>query len=183
MADGGQLIPVTRGVYETDPSTPGHCLAGTLYGPSYLSFEFALAWHGLIPEAVYTYTCATCGKGRKKLYETRFGVYTFRDVPVQVFPYGVDLHIENEYSFMLASPEKAVCDVIYTQSPLANRHEIRSFLFEDLRIDESAFRSLELDDMTELAGLYHTVNHRLLITMIKEIIRHEQHHRANAEPA
>lgn len=183
MADGGQLTPVTRGLYETNPSTPGHYLAGTLYGPSYLSFEFALAWYGLIPEAVYTYTCATCGKGRKKKYETPFGVYMFRDVPVQAFPYSVDLHAENGYSFMLASPEKAVCDMIYTQSPLANRHDIRNLLFEDLRIDESAFRGLNLDDMTELAGLYRTVNHRLLTTMIREMKRHEQHHRTNAEPA
>ena len=33
-------------------------------------FEFALAWHNLIPEAVRVFTSATCGKGRKKQYNT-----------------------------------------------------------------------------------------------------------------
>ena len=73
MMDSGQLTPLIKGLYETDASVPGHYLAGVLYGPSYLSFEFALAWHGLIPEAVYSYTSATCGKGRMKRYDTAFG--------------------------------------------------------------------------------------------------------------
>mgnify|MGYP001314848454 CR=1 FL=1 len=52
MADEGKLIPVVRGIYETDKNTPGHYLAPIIYGPSYLSFEFALAYHSLIPEKV-----------------------------------------------------------------------------------------------------------------------------------
>lgn len=34
-------------------------LAPQIYGPSYLSFESALSYHGLIPEAVYTTCSAT----------------------------------------------------------------------------------------------------------------------------
>ncbi|MBR5734145.1 MAG: hypothetical protein IKX79_01210, partial [Desulfovibrionaceae bacterium] len=66
MVKRGELIPVIKGLYETDRSVPGHCLAGIIYGPSYLSFEFTLAWHGLIPETVYAFTSATCGKKKKK---------------------------------------------------------------------------------------------------------------------
>ena len=62
------------------------------------------------------------------------------------------------------------------QSPLANRHEIRILLFENLRIDEASFQTLNQETMMELADLYHTVNHRLLITMIKEMKRHEKRH-------
>ncbi|MBQ1376933.1 MAG: hypothetical protein IIY77_03090 [Lachnospiraceae bacterium] len=169
----GALIPIIRGVYETDRSVPGHYLAGIIYGPSYLSFEFALAWYDLIPEAVYTFTSATCGKKRKKQYETPYGRFTFRDVPAAAFPYGTVLHEENGYGFVLASAEKAVCDQLYACSPCSNRAELRSLLFDDLRIDEESFRNSNLDDMAELAALYHTTNHRLLISMIKEIRRHE----------
>ena len=35
---------------------------GKASNESYLSFEYALGRHGLIPEAVHTYTSATCGK-------------------------------------------------------------------------------------------------------------------------
>lgn len=117
MAQSGQLVPIIKGLYETDGTIPGHYLSGVIYGPSYLSFEFALSWHDLIPEAVYAFTSATCGKGRRKQYDTVFGTFVYRDVPIAVFPYGTTLHEENGYSFMLASPEKAICDLLYTRSP------------------------------------------------------------------
>ncbi|MFA7674404.1 MAG: hypothetical protein WCY62_11190, partial [Clostridia bacterium] len=45
LVDSGELIPVIRGLYETDKNIPGYYLASSIYGPSYLSFEFALAYH------------------------------------------------------------------------------------------------------------------------------------------
>ena len=167
------LFPIIKGLYETDPSTPGRYLAGIIYGPSYLSFEFALSWHGLIPEAVYVYTSATCLKKKKKQYDTSFGVYTYRDVPAGVFPYGTKLYEENGYGFVIASPEKAICDKLYTCSPCANKKELRSLLFNDLRIDENSFRNVNFEELEELAGLYHTENHKILISFIREIRRHE----------
>ena len=55
----GKYIPIVKGLYETKSNVPGYLLAGSIYGPSYLSFEFALAYYGLIPEAVYAFTSAT----------------------------------------------------------------------------------------------------------------------------
>lgn len=173
LVKDGYLIPIIKGLYETDRSVPGHCLSEIIYGPSYLSFEYALSWHGLIPEAVYVYTSATCGKKKRKQYDTPFGVYTYRDVPIRVFPYGTKIYSEKEYGFVMASAEKAVCDILYTCSPCANRTELRRLLFEDLRIDEGAFLNLNMDEMSELAGLYSTANHRILKSLIKEIKRHE----------
>ena len=57
-----KLIPIIRGLYETDDSVPGYLLANIIYGPSYLSFEFALSWYDLIPEAVFTITSASFSK-------------------------------------------------------------------------------------------------------------------------
>ena len=173
MVRNGELIQIIRGLYETDRSVPGYYLAGIIYGPSYLSFEYALAWHNLIPEAVYTFTSATCSKKRKKQYETPYGVFTFRDVPLSAFPYGTKLYEENGYGFVIASAEKAVCDQLYTCSPCPNRTALRQLLFDDLRIDETAFYNLNPDEMTELARLYQTKNHRLLISMLREMKRHE----------
>ena len=75
-----------------------------------------------------------------------------------IFQISTTLRKENGYSFMLAFPEKAICDLLYNRSPCGNRMELRQLLFDDLRIDENAFRSTNRDDMTELAGLYHTTN-------------------------
>ena len=128
---------------------------------------------GLIPESVYVYTSATCGKKKKKQYSTPFGVYTYRDVPVEVFPYGTKLCEENGYGFVIATAEKAICDTLYTCSPCANKRELRQLLFDDPRIDQTTFTSIDLNELAEVAGLYHTSNHRLLISLIKEIRRHE----------
>ena len=77
---------------------------------------------------------------------------------------------------MIASPEKALCDQLYTISPCANRVELKQLLYEDLRIDPQALTGLRMDDMIELAGLYNTRNHRLLASLAKEMKRNEQHH-------
>ena len=34
---GGNLFRIINGLYETDPNTPGYYLAGSIYGPSYIS--------------------------------------------------------------------------------------------------------------------------------------------------
>jgi len=51
-----KLVSIIRGLYETDKNTPGYYLVGSIYGPSYLSFEFALGYHSLIPKAGRQFT-------------------------------------------------------------------------------------------------------------------------------
>ncbi len=168
-----ELIPFNRGLYETDRSVPGYCLASALYGPSYLSFEFALAQHGLIPETVYKYTSATTHKRRRKLFNTPFGVFTYRDVPQRVFSLETRLHEERGYSFIQATPEKAICDLIYTLEPCSNQKELLSVLFDFYRIDEQRFHSLDFTTLIQLSQYYKTRNHRLLLAyLIKENKRH-----------
>ena len=65
MADNKEIIKLTRNLYETNKNTPGYVVANAIYSLSYLSFDYALAYYRLIPEAVYTYTSATFGKGKK----------------------------------------------------------------------------------------------------------------------
>lgn len=48
----GELIPLRRGLYLQDRTANPLALAPAIHGPSYVSFESALAWHGLIPERV-----------------------------------------------------------------------------------------------------------------------------------
>ena len=70
---------------------------------------------------------ATFEKNRKKQYETPYGRFTYRDVPSEAYPFGVILHEENGYGFQIASPEKALCDKLYTISPLKNRAGLARF--------------------------------------------------------
>lgn len=166
MVKAGELVRIKQGLYETDPQTDSVLLAEAIYGPSYLSFEFALSYHGLIPEAVYQYTSATFEKKRTKLFETPFGVFSYRDVPSPAFPLGVQFILLGENSFRLATPEKALCDELYKLSPCANRAELEQLLFDDLRIDKEAMLGLNLAELKVLASLYQTKNHKLLMSWI-----------------
>ncbi|NLB82294.1 MAG: hypothetical protein GX800_11960 [Clostridiaceae bacterium] len=167
MVNNGERIPIVKGLYETDSSTPGYLLAGSIYGPSYLSFEFALSYHGMIPEAVYTFTSATFEKKKKKKYETPFGTFTYRDVPSEAYSLGVIIVHEGDYSFQIATPEKALCDTLYTKSPVANQKGLQNLLFEDMRIKEIEFRKLNIDDISLLAEKYRSTNVQKLSRLMR----------------
>ena len=163
----GRLTQITRGLYETDARADGKYLAGAIYGPSYLSFDYVLSMCSLIPEAIFqTYTSATFRKGKAKQYDNAFGVFTYRDVPAAVYHFGVEIREENGYSYQIATPEKAICDKLYTISPVGSVKAMRALLFDDLRIDESDFWQLNLDDIKQLAPLYKSTNHKYLAKLI-----------------
>ncbi len=166
----GKLFKIVKGLYETNPNTPGYLLAGSIYGPSYISFEYALAYYGLIPERVDTITCATCKKKKKKKYETKFGVFTYRDVPDKAYPEEILLKIENNYSYQIATPEKAICDKLYTLSPLKNYNNLENMLFNDLRIDEDEFKNLDAIKIDKLSYLYHSTNVTLLAKYMRRYL-------------
>ena len=174
MVKAGEIVRIKQGLYETDPQAEGVGIAEAIYGPSYLSFEYALSYHGLIPEAVYQYTSATFEKKRTKLFETPFGVFSYRDVPSPAFSLGVQLILKDDYSFRLATPEKALCDELYKLPPCANRTELEQLLFDNLRVDREAVLGLNLEELKDLASLYQTKNHKLFSSWI----RREQNKRA-----
>ena len=166
----GKLFKIITGLYETNPNTPGYLLAGSIYGPSYISFEYALSFYGLIPERVTTITCATFDKKKKKQYNTNFGVFTYRDVPVLVYPEEITLKEENNYSYQIATPEKALCDKLYTLTPLGNYSNLENMLFNDLRIDEEEFKKLNISKIEKLSELYSSTNVGLLAKYMRRNI-------------
>ena len=171
MKANGELFQLTRGIYETDSNTAGYCLAGVIYGPSYLSFDYALSRYDLIPEAVYTYTSATFQKKKTKTFENHFGRFTYRDVPSEAYPFGVLIKEENGYVYRIASPEKALCDKLYTMAPVTSQKEIERMLFEDLRIEPSDLDGLDANSIILLGGMYHSNNLKYLVKYLERRTR------------
>lgn len=169
MVKNGECFPITRGLYETDPDTPGYLLAGSIYGPSYISFEYALGYYGMIPEAVYTVTCATFDKKKKKKYATSFGTFTYRDVPPKAFPLGIRLLREGDYFYRIAEPEKALCDQLYTLSPVPNTKAILRILTEDLRIEKTELKKMNSDRVGGYVEAYRTTNIQKLYSLLRRI--------------
>ena len=169
MSDSGEIIKLTRNLYETDINTSGYLVANAIYTPSYLSFDYALSYYGLIPEAVYVYTNATYNKKKKKHYDNKLGTFIYRDVPSNVYPYGINIVNEGEYSYAIATVEKAMCDKLYTLKPVKNKNEMYDLLFNDLRIDIEVLKTININDLNMLCDLYKSTNMKFLKKVVGEL--------------
>ncbi len=171
MVRRGECFPIVKGLYETELNVSPHLLAGSIYGPSYISFEFALMHYGLIPETSYSVTCATYKKKKRKIFVTKFGTFTYQDVPPSVFSWEIFIRKDGEYSYWIASAEKALCDRLYTMPPLSNLKELTAALSEDLRIEESSLLRLNQKTVSELSEKYHCTNVKKLSSLLGRMQR------------
>jgi len=122
MIDQGKLFSLRRGLYATRPDIHPYCLASSMYGPSYISFETALSYHGLIPEAVYEITSATLK--RPTSFENHFGCFRYLTVPEPVYALGIERITEFDIPFLIASPTKALCDRIAREPHIRSMSDV-----------------------------------------------------------
>ena len=165
----GDCFQIVKGLYETDKNVPSFLLAASIYGPSYISFEYALSYYGLIPEMVYEVTSATFKKNKTKRYITDFGSFYYRDIPSSAFPYFVFLNKEGDYYYRIASKEKALCDLLYTMPPADNVKELEELLFNDLRIDKEDLRHFDLNSIEFLIDKYNSRNIKKFSTLLRRV--------------
>lgn len=168
-----EIIRIKKGLYilgESYRKRPfsRELLANLIYGPSYISLEYALSHHGLIPERVETITSTTCGGNRS--FSTPIGLFTYWSVHAAYYSVGVDL-VSNDadVSFLMATPEKALADKISRDRGLniSSRKDMAAYLQDDLRIDEAALRQLNIKLIEEIAGRTSSRKVRLLLDYTK----------------
>lgn len=143
----GDIIRLKRGLYVCSEKVTGKALsleliANRLLTPSYVSMSTALRYYGLIPEAVYVTQSMTIKESRK--YETPIGRFVFTRMKRDTFNIGVRNVEENGYSFLIATPEKALCDLIANTPSLFLRYrkEALVYLEKDIRLDMDSFYTL-----------------------------------------
>ncbi|MBQ2362801.1 MAG: hypothetical protein II287_04265, partial [Bacteroidaceae bacterium] len=113
LEKNGYVIRLKRGLYVVNPEHSGKTLSSELianhiYAPSYISMATALRYYGLIPEAVYTHQSMTVKHSRS--FQTPIGNYDYKHIAREAFSVGVRSMHKGEYAFLIASPEKALCD-------------------------------------------------------------------------
>ena len=129
----GLLIRLRQGYY-TFPEYKGKpdfvmYLANRIYRPSYVSLHTALAFYGMIPEAVIQVTSVTSLKTAG--FKNDVGEYVYKSVHQELM-FGYDLKpIAGDLTLQLARPEKALIDLLYLY-PFYNSVQALS----DLRLDE-----------------------------------------------
>ena len=130
----GRLIKLARGKYtlarpyrKIEP--PLEAIANRLVYPSYVSFERALAWYGLIPESVPVVTSVTTG--RPRVIETALGTFQYRHIQQRLF-WGYEAIAYQGEECVLAVPEKAILDLFYFQRGVATLARIQEMRFQNM---------------------------------------------------
>ena len=118
-------------------------IANLLYGPSYISLEYALSFYNLIPERVDAITSVTTK--RKKEFRTPIGTYLYYAIKMEYYSLGVLWKRENSNrGYFIASPEKALIDKLYFEKAIHTQKEMSIYLFENLRIDKEKLKELDV---------------------------------------
>ena len=157
LEKSGDLIRLKQGLYVLNSQVSGQRLsevlvANHLYGPSYVSLQYALRYYGLIPEQVFTVTSMTMK--HSMFFNTPLARFDYVHIDDDAFPIGIrEAKTENGSSFLIATPEKALCDLISTISYLNLRYkkEILVWLEEDLRFDMDEFFHFDTSILREYA--------------------------------
>ena len=171
--DEGKLFRLTRGVYETNRDVNPLFLAASILGPSYISFDSALSYYGLIPERVVAITSASLMVRKNKTFNNVFGRFEFSDIPVEAFSSGTTLIESGGYYARIASKQKALCDSLYKWRVVHSVKDLKILLFEDKRIDEEEFEKLDFNELIRLAKLYHKTNLKFLIKFVTKKYLHK----------
>ncbi len=164
----GELTKIKRNLYVTpnDDSVSLNTLANIIYGPSYISFEYALSFYGIIPERVEIITSAVYNKKKNKKFSTPLGLFEYKYINKKIYPYGIIRVSEKEYSCLIASKEKALCDTLSKIASVESVKRMSYLLYDDLRIERDNILNLNYKDISFYSGIYYQFNVKLLKKLI-----------------
>ena len=145
----GFLSRLKRGIYMLKTDQPSEEeIANAIYKPSYISFEYALAYYNLIPEMVYTITSATTKPTR--LFDVSGIAYSYKTIKKEAFTGYFLKKVENK-SFLIAEKEKALVDYLYfvslKKSPENDRLETKGFNKEKIIFYAALFKNKKLNNL------------------------------------
>ncbi|KPA18327.1 hypothetical protein MHK_001435 [Candidatus Magnetomorum sp. HK-1] len=173
LLNSGVIIRVKKGIYtlgEAYRKGPvcKEVLANMIFGPSYISLEYALYFYGMISERVETITNIT--NKRKKIYNTPSGIFTYHYLNPKKYPVGITQYqIDSLRYILIASKETALSDMLERESIFDNMNDLATYLHQNLRIDEEQIRTLNLTGLDRIEKSYNNKNVTLLLKYAKEL--------------
>lgn len=147
---------------------PYEQVANFLYGPSYISLEWALSFYGMIPERVLTITSMTLG--RNKEYHTPVGNFVYYRLSSNSYSIGITQKRTSDFEgFLMASPEKALADLVFKTCKGLDKDQLKQELLESKRIDSEWFRQLDKALLVEIARSYRARSVGYLVDLVGAI--------------
>ena len=172
LVKSGELVRLKKGFYTFSKAYLTRpidliSVANTLYTPSYVSFDYALSYYGMIPERVSEITSAT--SKNEKLFDTPIGRFSYKKISLEAYSLGIDwIYDESEGGRFIATAEKALCDKIKYDRGIGTltQASMIEYLKYDLRIDISIPLNYELIEI--IATVYKSRNLKTLATIVKK---------------
>ncbi|MFA6196897.1 MAG: hypothetical protein WC656_09655 [Sulfurimonas sp.] len=172
LVKNGELMRLKKGFYTFSKpylTRPIDLIsvANMLYAPSYVSFDWALSYYGMIPERVNEITSAT--SKNEKLFDTPIGRFSYKKIPLQAYSLGVDwIYDDKDGGRFIATPEKALCDKIRYDRGIGTltQSTMREYLKYDLRLDIS--QNLDSTLIAQIATAYKSKNLKTLATILEK---------------
>lgn len=173
MVEKGELTKVQRGLYVFTNSKNknnyiNYNIANIIYGPSYVSRFSALSYYGLLSE--HTVAIESMALSRYREYHTSVGNFTYFHSARDTFSIGISSFNKDQYtSFLMATPEKALCDLIWSEKslPIRSLDDIVFYLEEDLRLDMSFFKEADTSIFTQCQMMGNKKNEIGLLLKLK----------------
>jgi len=171
-----KIVRIKKGLYcfaenyRKSPISRGY-LSNLIYGPSYVSLDYALSYYGLIPEAVYSITSVTMRRSCR--FNNLFGLFIYQKTPESKYSCGITLTTEGiDTSYLIASPEKALVDKIWFDKRFSgrNKSEFRNYIYTDLRIEVEDLIKLDLSELYKISNSYNS----LIVSNLFEFVVEEK---------
>ncbi|MCK9336945.1 MAG: hypothetical protein M0P43_03830 [Arcobacteraceae bacterium] len=172
LVKNGELIRLKKGFYTFSKPYLNKpidliTVANMIYTPSYVSFDYALSYYGMIPERVSEVTSATAS--HEKLFETPIGRFSYKKIPLQAYSLGVDwIYDEEDGGRFIATPEKALCDKIRYDRGIGTltQNAMIQYLKYDLRLDITI--KLDTNLIDQIATAYKSRNLKTLSLILEK---------------
>jgi predicted transcriptional regulator of viral defense system len=154
----GKIVRVKKGLYvfgENWRRAPLslEMIANLACGPSCISFEYALSHYGLIAERSTVITSLTIGD--TKTFQTPIGIFEYQAIDREKFKIGIEYRdLGKDGGYFIASREKALADLVYRTPGIRTLEQLRHYLFEEMRVDETMFRSFDFHKLNEISKAY-----------------------------
>lgn len=172
-----EIIRLKRGLYVVSPEVSDkklnrYLIANHIYGPSYVSMQTALRHYGLIPERVHLIQSLTTKHARS--FKNQLGYFDYGNCTPAYFSIGVRYEREEGIAYLIASPEKALCDLINYSKGVNLRFmkDVMAYLEEDIRFDMDELERLDISVFEACAK--HSRKSQNIHTLIK-YLKHERH--------
>lgn len=170
----GDLVQIKKGLYIFGPRFRKtlidlEVIANLLFGPSYISCEYAMQFHGLIPEAVHEITSVTTK--RNKTYDTPLGRFSYRHLNETRYATGIAwLPVSNKVHAFIATPEKALADMLFLRNiATEDANELLNLITQSYRIDMDSLAQMDLLLMVEIVEHYRHPTINQLLQVLKGI--------------